>query len=207
MPQKETHFAYVECTVCHAPDTEKHITLRFFDLVQNKSLKSDEILKALDTDFENFMALIDTNSNEILSVDELEKLALLLRQKGIRATFRGELVVKLTPNVHNVNRGEALGDCENCHLPTSPFFEEVNICLNKEDGTIHTYQVERKVLSTYLVNHFYALGGTRIRELDQIGLLLIAGGLGVVGLHQTVRLITIPTRRRRKKKEGGHHES
>ncbi len=77
----------------------------------------------------------------------------------------------------------------------------MRISLNKEDGTTQHHMVTREVLSTYHMNHFYALGGTRVRILDQIGLAMIAAGLGVVVCHLTARIVTAPARRRRKEKE------
>lgn len=201
LPQKETHFAFVECAVCHALDAPRYIALRFYDLISNDFVSSNDLLKALGTDYDNFMDKIDSDKDNIISVDELENLVLLLRQKNIRGTFHGELVVELVPEVHHVNRGQANRDCEQCHNPESPFFEEVYICLNKEDGTRDHHKVERPVLESYYVNHFYAIGGTRVRLLDKIGLALIVGGLGVVASHLLVRVVTAPARRRKKQKK------
>jgi hypothetical protein len=86
-------------------------------------------------------------------------------------------------------------------VPTSPFFEDVRISFNRENGTTEHFMVERDVLSTYYVNHFYALGGTRVRILDKIGLAMVAAGAGVVVCHLTARIVTAPARRRRKEKE------
>ena len=63
------------------------------------------------------------------------------------------------------------------------------------------HRVERRVLESYYVNHFYAIGGTRVRLLDKIGLALIVGGLSVVSGHLFVRIVTAPARRRRKEKK------
>jgi len=201
LPQKEAHFAFVECTVCHAPNAPRHVALRFFDLVQGKFLSGGELLKGLNTDYDQFMALVDQDKDNILSVDEIEDMTLLLRQKDIRGTFHGEIRVDIVPTVHHVNRGKANRECEQCHNPNSPFFEDVQICLNKEDGTIDHHQVERNVLESYYVNHFYALSGTRVRLLDKIGLALVAGGVSVVIAHLTVRIATAPVRRRRREKK------
>ena len=201
LPQKETHFAFVECAVCHAPDSPRYIALRFYDLISGKFLSGAELLDALGTDYDNFMERVDSDKDNIVSLDELEDLVLLLHQKDIRGTFHGELVVDLVPTVHHINRGQANRECEQCHNPNSPFFSEVYFCLNKEDGTREFHKVERNVLESYYVNHFYAIGGTRVRLLDKIGLVLIAGGLAVVASHLLVRIATAPLRRRRKEKK------
>jgi len=201
LPQKQTHFEFVECAVCHAPDSPRYISLRFFDLISNKFLSATELLAALDTDYDTFMEMLDTDKDNIISLQELEDMVLLLRQKEIRGTFHGELVLELVPSVHHINRGGANRDCEQCHNPQSPFFEEVYIALNKEDGTRERHKVERLVLESYYVNHFYAIGGTRVRYLDKIGLVLIFGGLAVVAAHLLARIVTAPIRRKRKEKK------
>lgn len=201
LTQKETHFTYVECTVCHALKAPRYVNLRLFDLIKNEFLDGDEFLKALGTDYEGFMPLVDTDGNGVISTAEFDDMVLKMRANGVRGTYHGELVVDIVPTVHNVNRGQANRECEQCHMPTSPFFKDVRISLNRGNDTVEFYEVERAVLSTYHVNHFYAIGGTRIRLLDQIGLALIAGGLGVVVCHLTVRIATAPVRRRRKEKE------
>lgn len=200
LPQKETHFAHVECTVCHAPDTPRQLRLQFYDLVNQKILSSQEILTALGTDTGAFMNLLDTDKDGRLSAEEFEDMVLLLRQRGARVTFHGELVSNLQPIIHQVNRGGAKGQCELCHVPASPFFEAVSISLQNGDD-FKNFPVERKVLETYHVSHFYALGGTRVRLLDQVGLGLMAGGVGVVLLHLSVRVATIPKRRRAEEKK------
>jgi len=202
LPQKSTHFSYVECAVCHSPESPRYISLRFYDFISKKFLGTKELLAALNADYETLMDKLDKDQDGIISLQELEDMVLLLRQKDIRGTFHGELVMELLPTVHHVNRGGANRDCEQCHNPQSPFFEEVYISLNKEDGTSQRHKVERRALESYYVNHFYAIGGTRVRYLDKIGLALVIGGLSVVTGHLLVRIATAPDRRRRKEKKG-----
>lgn len=205
LTQKDTHFAFVECTVCHALEAPRYVALRFYDLIKNKFLDGDDLLEGLNTDYDGFMPLVDRNNDETIDIEEFENMVLLLHQKNVIGTFHGELRVEIVPTVHQVNRGQANRECEQCHNPNSPFFQEVEICLSKDDGTTDRHKVDRKVLESYYVNHFYALGGTRVRLLDQIGLLLIAGGIAVAGCHLTVRILTAPIRRRRREKEGDSH--
>lgn len=203
LPQKDVHFAFVECTVCHAPEASRHVALRFYDMVSEQFLDGPDFLEALNTDYDDFLPMLDKNGDGILNFDEFENMIFLLKQKNVRGTFHGEVVVDMVPEVHHVNRGGANRECEQCHNPESPFFQEVLICLNKEDGTRMSIKVERRVLESYYVNHFYAIGGTRVRLLDKIGIALIVGGLSLVAGHLSVRIFTIPVRRRRKEREGG----
>ncbi len=199
LPQPETHFSHVECTVCHAPDSPRYIHLRFYDLVRKEFLDSSDKLKAFNTDEEGFFPLLDQDQDGILSVGEFEDMVLLLRQRDYYVTFRGELLSELKPVIHHVNRGQAKRACETCHRPTSPFFDTVNIVLERDDGTLLRQPVERRVLETYYVNHFYAIGGTRIRLLDRMGIMLPVGGMIVVAVHLGARLLAGSRRRGEKR--------
>jgi len=201
LPQKGAHFSFVECTVCHAMEAPRHVNLRLYDLLEDKFLNGAEMLAALGTDYDGFMPLVDANGDKIIDPQEFDNMVLIFRQNNVRPIFHGELMVEIVPLVHHVNRGKANRDCEQCHVPTSPFFEDVRISFNRENGTTEHFTVERDVLSTYYVNHFYAVGGTRVRILDKIGLAMIAAGAGVVVCHLTARIATAPARRRRKEKE------
>lgn len=203
LPQKEAHFSLVECTVCHAPEVPRYIALRFFDLVKNKFFTTNDFLAVLNVDHQGFMPMFDRNNDGILDTDEIGNIVLVLRQKNAIGTFHGELVVDIVPEVHQVNRGMAARECEQCHNPESPFFREVNICLNRDDGTRLSFKVDRKVLESYYVNHFYAIGGTRVRLLDKIGIALVGGGVLVVIAHLSARILTIPVRRKRKERGEG----
>ncbi len=206
LPQMETHFSYVECTVCHAMEAPRYVNLRLFDLLSEEFVGSQDILKLLKTNADEFQAKIDTNGDGEVDMLEFEEFNLMLRANKIRSSFHGELVVDLVPNVHHVNRGAANRECEQCHMPTSPFFQDVRFTINRDDGTSDHVKVTREVLSSYYVNHFYALGGTRIRMLDKIGLAICAGGAGVVFAHFFARILTAPGRRKRKKKEKAEAE-
>ena len=51
------------------------------------------------------------------------------------------------------------------------------------------------------MSSFSALGGTRVKFLDKIGLLVILGGICGAGGHLFIRLVTAPLRRRNKENE------
>ncbi len=201
LPQKSTHFSHVECTICHAPEVPRHIQLKFYDLIEKKFLCCEDMLNLLGIQYDDVLPMLDKNNDGIINVNEFEDLILILRQEGIRSVVHAELVAELDPLVHQVNRGGAQGKCELCHTPTSPFFQDVIIVLPKADRSREYLHVERAVLETYYLKHFYAIAGTRIRLLDKIGIALLAGGAGVVVAHLTVRIFTIPLRRRRKEEE------
>jgi len=195
LPARESHFAFVECVVCHA-SAPPQIHLTFIDLVTNKLSKGEEIIKILGIEYDKFMALIDSNKDNIINQDEFDSLILLLRQKNIHASFHAELVADLKPEAHQVKRGAAEKSCEKCHMADSSYFNAVFILITREDGAVDRHEVEREVLESYNLSHFYMMAGTRVKLLDKIGFLLIAGGVAVVLLHFGIRIITIPARRK-----------
>lgn len=196
LPQKSEHFAFVECVVCHAPEAPSHIHLTFSDLVTNKLYSGQEILKILGIAEKDFMPLLDLNRDGIINVNEFENLELILRQKNVYPVFHVELVAEMQATVHQVNRGAALRDCKTCHSVDSPYFKAATLVLTKDDGSADYFQVDRSALESFSLKHFYALGGTRIKLLDTIGFLLLAGGFSLVLGHFAVRIVTIPLRRK-----------
>lgn len=202
LPQKETHFTYVQCTVCHAPDTPHHIHLRFYDLVKKEFLQPEAVLAALGTDLKGFMPMFnkDDKPNE-LSAEEFDTMVFTLSRRGVHASFHAELLSEREAPIHQVTKVAAKRVCEDCHAPDSRFFDSVSLFLVDKDGGAHQFAVERKVLESYTMNNFYVPGGSRMRQLDRYGLLAVAGAGAGVMLHLLGRVVTLPLRRRR---EGGH---
>ena len=197
LTQKATHFDSVECSVCHAPQARRHIHLSFYDLVTNKSFSGDEILKILSIDEEEFMTKMDKNNDGSINSNEFDDLILMLRQKTVYPIVHAELVVEPEPAVHSVTKEDAVRECMQCHAPDSPFFSAVTIALSKRNGMVDHFEVDRAILEGYHTSHFSALGGTRIKLLDKIGFLMLAGAAGGAFTHLFVRLVTIPIRRKR----------
>lgn len=201
LPQKATHFDYVQCTVCHAPDAPRHIHLRFYNLVKKEFFETKDIMDALGTDIDGFMPLLSQDGDEVLNVEEFENMVFLLKKRGVHTTFHGELLSEQEPIIHQVSRAAAKRDCNTCHLPNSPFFEEVVLFFADQDGAAYHFKVDRAVLATYSVSNFYAPGGTRIRGLDIIGMALVGATLAGILLHLAARLVTSPRRRKRRAAE------
>ncbi len=202
LPKKEAHFAFVECTVCHAPDVPRHIHLRLFDLMTQKLYEGSEILASLGITNEEFMPLVDADKDGVISRKEFETLELMLRQKNVYATFHAELVAEMQPVVHQVNTVDnATKDCKMCHSATSTLFDAVTIVIPGEDGNAEHYDVDRSVLESFSLRNFYLYSGTRMKILDWIGLAMIGGGAAGILTHLTIRIMTMGLRRRRKEEE------
>ncbi len=200
LPSGDAHFGAVECVVCHAPDVPRHIDLRFYDLITKRFFKGDDLLEILGLDYDTFMSTFDKNRDEVINMNEFEDLVFMLKQKDIRPILRAELVADINSIAHQINRESAQKTCEKCHASDSPYFNAVSIILTRDDGTVERYNIDRAILESYYVSHFYLLGGTRIKFLDMMGILIIAGGACAALGHFVVRVLTIPLRRRKNEK-------
>ncbi len=198
LPQKNTHFNYVECSVCHAPETGRHVHLRLYDLMTEKFLSGPEILQKLGVDYDTFLKKFDKNGDGKIDYSEFGDIVDALRMKRIRAVFWGELAVELDPKLHSVTKGKAIKNCETCHSINSPFFKDVRLLFTKPDGSVDFVPVTRNVLESFHVTHFYVLDATRVRILDIIGILIVLGGMAFAGGHMTLRILTIPLRRKKR---------
>jgi hypothetical protein len=196
LPSGDAHFVHVECVVCHAPDVPRHIDLRLFDLLTNRFISGDELLESLGIDYDMMIRTVDGNKDGVIDVNEFGDLFFMLKQKHIRPILRAELVADINSVAHQIDRGSAQKTCEKCHASDSPYFSAVSILMTSDDGTINRYDMDREILESYHVSRFYLLGGTRVKLLDKIGLLIIIGGTCAVLGHFIVRVCTVSIRRR-----------
>ena len=201
LPSGDAHFAHVECVVCHAPEVPRHIDLRFYDLLTKKFYNGDELLEIVGIDFDKIIQTIDKNKDDIIDMNEFDDLFFMLKQKNIRPILRAELVADINSIAHQINRESAQKTCESCHASDSPYFNAVSIILNWDDGTVERYNIDRAILESYYVSDFYLLGGTRVKLLDKIGLLIIAGGVFTAFGHFIIRVFTVSLRRGKKEKD------
>ena len=201
LPSGDAHFDHVECVVCHAPEVPRHIDLRFYDLLTNQFYKAEELIEIMGINFEKFLQIIDKNNDEIIDVGEFDDLFFMLTQKNIRPILRAELVADINSIAHQIYRESAQKTCEKCHASDSPYFTAVSIILSMDDGAVERYSVDRAILESYHVRNFYLLGGTRMKLLDKIGFLIIAGGACAAGAHFIIRVLTRPLRRGKKEND------
>lgn len=199
LPQKEAHFSFVQCTVCHAPDTPHHIHLRFYDLAKKDFLRPETVLSALGTDVNGFMPMFDKDGKvDELNIDEFENMVFALNKRGVHATFHAELLSESSPAIHQVTRVAAKRACQDCHSPTAKLFDSVSIFFVSKDGAAHQFKVDRKVLESYSVNNFFVPGGSRIKKLDLVGIMAVVGAGAGVMLHLVGRAATASWRRKRR---------
>lgn len=198
LPQKDTHFTFVQCTACHAPDTPHVIHLRFYNLAKKEFLQPEEVLSALGTDFDGFLAKFDNDGKtDELNAEEFDNMVFALNRRGVRASFHAELLSVREPKIHQITKVAAKRACEDCHAPDSKFFESVALFFVDREGVAHQYAVDRKVLESHSVNNFYVPGGGRMRQLDMFGILAVVGAVSGISLHLFGRVVTAPLRKKR----------
>ncbi len=195
LTQKDTHFAHVDCSLCHAK-TKGMTNLRLYNPLTMKFIPGGEIVKAFGTSYEGFLGVLDANKNRQLENEELNAITDKLNRKGFNAAFYGEMVAESAPEVHKISK-DAIRKCNTCHSPQSPYLRSVNLILTKSNGKVSSYKVEKAALSSFTTSKFYLLNATKVKWVDIIGFILILGGVCFAGGHFFIRIITIPIRRKR----------
>ena len=202
LPNKEIHFEVVECSVCHVVDHGNTVSLMLYNAYTGKYVTPQEAQVALGMPYDQFLKKMDKNGDGKIDMKEFHNLVKALKEKGLTATFKGEVSADVDPEVHKVS-GDAVKDCKACHSPNSKILGNVYIQLPTKKGEIPSYPADASVLSSFYANHFYVINNTKNLILDIIGLLIVLGGIAFAGGHGTIRMLTAPLRRKRKEEEEG----
>ena len=202
---KRVHFDNLECSVCHVPENGSTVRLILYNAYTGKYLSPQEARAALGISYEDFLKKMDKNGNGKIDMDEFRAVAKVLKEKGIRPTFKGEVVSNVDPKVHEVT-ADAVQDCKACHSKDSKVLSDVSIQLHTEKGEIPSYPADNAVLGSFYTRYFYVINHNKNIILDIIGLLIVLGGVAFAGGHGTIRLLTAPMRRKRKEEEEEEEE-
>jgi len=198
LPAKGFHFRYVQCLACHDSEAHHRLSLRLYDATTEKYLSGKEVLDKLGTSGDQFMKEFDLNGNGTLDINEFSSFNKKLKKAKIRGVFKGELTVDLDPSDHNITRKKALKDCNACHNRKSAILKKVVLVItDPATGKASIYPINKEVLPSIRMPHFYILNSTRVTWLDIIGVLIVLGGIGFALGHLTLRILTAPLRRRR----------
>jgi predicted CXXCH cytochrome family protein len=205
----EAHFDVVSCAACHSINSTRRIYLSLFDTKTGKPLTEQEIMKIIDSGANGFKEKIDINGDGIIEGKEVWNLFWLLSKKGEWTTFMGKMDVSSASEAHQIGtKKEATRECEKCHLPESPYFENVFIVVSKDSAETTLLPARKGILSSVYsilpVRKFYAIGGTNISLFDILFYVALIGGIAVPIGHITLRIITSPIRSLRRMKKGGH---
>jgi len=229
LPQKEVHFRYLECTMCHSPQAEKGIVfyIRGLDKRGGQCLSYKDLAELMDVDSPDLLATIDRNGDGMLEVREvldfLKLLNFLNEKKGKRwqRIDFGVNVLVLRPSHNYTDKGTGAKKCAVCHSSRAAFYSKVVLELPEKLG-VRMVEVDKEILVGIhpipVTGDFYLLGESRISKkdiaelfyivrkigykwLDIIGVFFIFGSVAFVALHSFLRILTI---RARKRRNGGH---
>jgi predicted CXXCH cytochrome family protein len=207
LPNAETHLDAVSCTACHVPDVERTVYLRITDNDSGKNVNKSKAMEFLGPGYANLTTPRAEGIEGKHLWDTYQRLGDKNSGAGLTATLGlqdGNQSHRLAPKMRAVKQ------CDSCHDADSKFFRAVSMAFISPDGHEEHFKVNRAVLgSLFMVlpmNKFYAIGSTRIRVLDILGILMVLGGMSVPLLHATLRVLTIPIREARRmnklRKEG-----
>lgn len=204
LPNTTLHLDTVSCSVCHSPDADHGITLRLVNKDTGQPITEEQIIALLGENYRNLIRSM--SQGEGIDPKGLANIVSVLNEKGARtkATFIGSMSSKGAGAHKLALKQKAVKECEQCHNANSEFFKNVAVAIVRADGTEMLFDARQEVLgslfSTLPAGQFYVLGGTRLRLLDYVGILMVAGGVTFPIAHLALRALTAPIRRNRKEK-------
>lgn len=200
LPNSDLHLSVVSCASCHSPNSQKGIFLKLYDETTGEPFSDEQISQLLGIKYEDFSGKINAHGEGIDS-GELWGIVNQLNKKGAKAkvTFLGRMDLMNGSDAHSLAvKGQAVKQCENCHTSTSTAFDSVTVAVVKADGGVTKYKAKPEVLGSMVslmsLKQFYVLGSTRLKVIDWLGILMVAGGACVPVAHITLRILTSPIR-------------
>ena len=188
LPNSALHLEVVSCAACHAPLAERKIDLELHDSVTGTAVGQHQLNAGI-----NQQLLAGGQAEDGLAPLELWSLVRQANREGdgIDVTLRGRMKVRSGVAAHQLaTKVDAVRNCESCHSRDSDAFQQVTVSISRPDGTKRYYQADTEVLNSVVsvdsINDFYAMGGTRIRLLDGLLILALAGGLALPIGHLTL---------------------
>ena len=195
LPNADLHLDAIACTACHVPEAEHTVYLRVTDSSSGASINKAKLKEYLGPGYDD---LTSAGKNG-LDDKHLWTVYQQLGDKKSAAGITGTLGLQDCNKSHSLaSKKWAVKQCDSCHDANSKFFKTVAMAIIAPDGHEEHYAVNRAVLGSVItllpINQFYAIGGTRLRFLDILGILMVFGGMSVPIVHLTLRFLTIPIR-------------
>jgi hypothetical protein len=206
--------------MCHAPQAEKGIVFylqRVNEEGKVERLEYGEVAKLLGMERPDLGKLLDRDGDGFLGDREILSFLTLLKERSPRKNIAlGVKVLVLKPSHNLTDKGTKAKDCAICHSSGAKFYSRLIMEIPESGGGIRTLPMGKSILAGIhaipVTSGFYLLGGDRLAKrdiadllfilktigykwLDLIGILFILGGVGFVGLHAFLRIVTIKMRK------------
>jgi predicted CXXCH cytochrome family protein len=191
LPNTERHLEAISCPACHSPGATRRVNLRLYE--GGAPQQSADKLGV-----PKFIKLASWADATGAGLDTRALWSLLqeFNQGGAtgKTMLRGRLEVQTGEQAHQLaGKARAVKECDTCHREGATPFQTVTVSMAGPDGRPLRHQAREGVLtspeSIGFVGGFYAIGGTRIKLLDMLLLLVLAGGILVPAGHLTMKMI------------------
>ncbi len=192
--------------VCHSPNAGGKVFLRLADKETGKPLTEEQAKRLLKGNYKKLVNSTAPHGNASSDKVLWEIVSSLNgNNEKTKVTFIGSISATNGVEAHKLAlKKDAVRECEKCHSAESPAFRDVSVAIIKNNGEKEFFNAHGEVLgsifSVLSASQFYALGSTRLKILDVIGILMVAGGVSFPLTHLVLRIVTAPIRKRRKEK-------
>ncbi len=198
LPNAGRHFEAISCPACHAPDAQRRVNLRLYDLAKDRQV-SEKV------GVPQFTRLTDAADTKDMGLDERALWSLLKEfnrngEEG-RTSLRGRLEVNSGVQAHQMSDAStAIRDCKVCHQSGAAPFQSVSLTIAGPDGRPLRHGIQSDVLKSLTsmesVRGFYAIGSTRIVLLDRLLVLVLLGSISVPLGHLALKRLFRSARER-----------
>jgi predicted CXXCH cytochrome family protein len=200
LPQAALHIDALPCITCHT-GSEDYV-INFYIETRGKNAEQDfrvatrqELEELAGT--KTIETLIDRNSDNKITLEELKRFHRDARGKGVRL-WGMMMPEKVT---HSYEILDNRWDCTFCHASGPEAMQVSYVAFPEPTGGYTRVPVEKGAVLDLLYGtpDFYMMGATRNATLDKIGLVIIVAGLIMPVGHGSLRLLT-----RKNRKEHDH---
>ncbi|MDH4049929.1 MAG: cytochrome c family protein [Rubrivivax sp.] len=199
LPNAGRHFEAISCPVCHAPTAQRRVNLRLYERATGNQLREKSGVP-------QFVRRAEADDEARAGLDERALWSLLTQfsedeDSDGSVVVRGRLELRDGLQAHQMaDKTKALRDCATCHSPGAEAFQSVELSIASADGRPLRHPVQKDVLSSLAalqsVHGFYVIGSTRIRLLDVLLVLVVAGSVAGCLTHMAIRRLSKGMRER-----------
>ena len=186
LPNAARHLQTVACAACHAPEAQPQVDLR---LVNAAAPAGSDFAGH----FEQWAQQADVQ-HDGLDAHEFRALLETIGRQGVKVAVHGRIELRSGIQAHWMPaKARALRDCFRCHDQDAPPYKRVTVSTLDASGGPVRHDAQREVLTSAItleaLKGFYALGGTRLTQLDWLLALALGAGISVPLLHFVARRI------------------